>query len=239
VGIGEWPKYLGISIKDINQKIIPADDQRLDPFWSKVAELGVPILWHLTDPTAFFQPVDRFNERFTELGHYPFWSYYKPGIPDKATLYKQQENVLKKHPNMLVIGAHMGMLADNLSYLSYLFDTYPNYYVDCSATLSELGRQPYTTRKFFIKYQDRILFGSDGGALVGVKGWTVEKFFQAYFEFFETENEYIDYPGQGAINQGNWKICGVNLPDEVLEKIYYKNAERIFPKIFKNTLLEK
>ncbi len=237
-GIGEFPKYLGISIKDTTGKIVPIDDPRLDPLWSKIAALNVPILWHCTDPSAFFQPVNKFNERFTELGRYPFWSYYKPGVPTKAELLKQQENVLKKHPKMVVIGAHMGMCADDLNHLAYLFDTYPNYYVDCSATLSELGRQPYTTRKFFIKYQDRILFGSDGGALHGIKGWTVEKFYQAYYEFFETENEYIGYPMQGAINQGNWKICGINLPDEVLEKIYYKNAEKILPNIFNSNSSE-
>jgi len=96
-----------------------------------------------------------------------------------------------------------------------------------STTLSELGRQPYTARKFFIKYQDRILFGTDGGAMFGQLGWTVAKFYRAHFEFLETENEYIDYPMQGAINQGSWKIYGINLPDEVLAKIYYKNAEKL------------
>src|SRR3972149_4230572 len=233
-GIGELAKFWGLTIKDASGKVIPVDDPRLDPFWAKAAELQIPVLWHLVDPTPFFQPVNRFNERYTELGRYPFRSYYKPGFPTKATLFKQQENVLKNHPTTIFIGAHLGMSADNLNYLSYLFDTYPNYYVDCSAVLGELGRQPYTTRKFFIKYQDRILFGSDGGALVGVKGWTVEKFYQSYFEFFETDNEYIDYPGQGAINQGDWKIYGINLPDEILEKIYYKNAEKILFKSSSN-----
>jgi predicted TIM-barrel fold metal-dependent hydrolase len=227
LGIGELAKYLGLTIKDVSGKVIRIDDPRLDPFWAKIGELNIPVLWHVADPTPFFQPIDRFNERVAELRRYPFWSYYKPGIPSKETVLKQLENVLKKHPETIFIGAHMGQVADNLKYLSYLFDTYPNYYVDCAATFSELGRQPFSARKFFIKYQDRILFGSDGGALHGVKGWTVEKFYRSCFEFLETENEYIDYPMQGAINQGNWKIYGINLPDEVLEKVYYKNAEKI------------
>lgn len=231
MGIGELAKYLGLTIKDVSGKVIPIDDSRLDPFWAKAGELKIPVLWHVADPTPFFQPVDRFNERVTELRRYPFWSYYKPGIPSKETVLKQLENVLKKHPETIFIGAHMGQVPDNLKYLSYLFDTYPNYYVDCAATFSELGRQPYTARKFFIKYQNRILFGSDGGALHGVKGWTVEKFYRSSFEFLETDNEYIDYPMQGAINQGNWKIYGINLPDDVLEKLYYKNAEKI---LFRN-----
>ncbi|HSR16460.1 MAG TPA: amidohydrolase family protein, partial [Ignavibacteriaceae bacterium] len=153
-----------------------------------------------------------------------------PGIPSRESVLKARENVIKKHPNTIFIGAHMGQNVDDLKYIAYLLDTYPNYYVEPSSTLSDLGKQPYTSRKFFIKYQDRILFGTDGGSLFGVKGWTVEKFYQAYFEFFETENEFISYPLQGAINQGDWKICGINLPDSVLEKIYYKNAEKILSK---------
>jgi len=184
-------------------------------------------LWHLGDQAAMFQPIDRFNERYQELRSFPEWSYYGSQFPRRETIMKGRENVLKKHPNTNIIGCHMGWNVDDLSYAGYLLDTYPNYYLDLSTTLSELGRQPYTTRKFFIKYQDRIVFGTDGGSLYGVKGWTVEKFYQAHWEFFETENEYIDYPMQGAINQGNWKIYGINLPDSVLQKIYYKNAEKL------------
>ncbi|MCK4817495.1 amidohydrolase, partial [bacterium] len=69
---------------------------------------------------------------------------------------------------------------------------------------------------FFIKYQNRIIFGTDGGSLFGVKDWSVEKLYQAHFEFLETENEYIEYPMQVAINQGSWKKYGINLPDSVL-----------------------
>jgi len=226
-GDGELWKNLGLKTKDITGKIISVDDPRLDPLWAKAGDLGVPILWHLGDPAAMFQPIDRFNERYQELRSFPEWSYYGSQFPRRETIMKGRENVLKKHPNTNIIGCHMGWNVDDLSYAGYLLDTYPNYYLDLSTTLSELGRQPYTTRKFFIKYQDRIVFGTDGGSLYGVKGWTVEKFYQAHWEFFETENEYIDYPMQGAINQGNWKIYGINLPDSVLQKIYYKNAEKL------------
>jgi predicted TIM-barrel fold metal-dependent hydrolase len=225
-GIGEFPKDLGIRLYDTSGKLIPIDDPRLDPLYTKAGELGFPILWHTADPTPFFERVDGFNERFSELGKYPDWSYFGTNFPSKETLIKQKENVLKKHPETIVIGGHFDWMTDDLDYLGHLLDTYPNYYIEFGSILSELGRQPFTTRKFFIKYQDRILFGTDGGALF-TKGWTVEKLYQAYFEFLETENEYIDYPLKGAINQGNWKIYGINLPDEVLEKIYYKNAEKI------------
>ena len=227
VGDGELWKNLGLKTKDSSGKVIPVDDPRLDPLWAKAGELGVPILWHMGDPAAMFQPIDRFNERFIELRRYPEWSYYGPQFPSRETIMKGREHVLKKHPNTIFIGCHMGWNVDDLDYAGYLLDTYPNYYLDMSTTLSELGRQPYTTRRFFIKYQDRIVFGTDGGSLYGVKGWTVEKFYQAHWEFLETDNEYIDYPMQGAINQGSWKIYGIHLPDSVLQKIYYKNAAKI------------
>lgn len=226
-GNGETWKDFGLRSRDITGKVIPVDDPRIDPLWEKAAQLNIPVLWHMGDPAPFFQPVDKYNERYIELGRYPEWSFYGPRFPKRETILKGRENVLKKHPNTIFIGCHMGWNSDNLEYAAYLLDTYPNYYLDLSTTLSELGRQPYTARKFFIKYQDRILFGTDGGSLFNVKGWTVAKFYRAYFEFLETQNEYIDYPMQGAINQGSWKIYGINLPDEVLEKIYYKNAERL------------
>ncbi len=227
VGEGELWKNLGLKTKDASGKVLPVDDPRIDPFWAKAGELGIPVLWHMGDPAAMFQPIDRYNERYQELRSFPEWSYYGPQFPSRETIMKGRENVLSKHPNTKIIGCHMGWNSDDLAYAGYLLDTYPNYYLDLSTTLSELGRQPFTARKFFIKYQDRIVFGTDGGSLYGVKGWTVEKFYQAHWEFLETENEYIDYPMQGAINQGNWKIYGINLPDSVLEKIYYKNAEKL------------
>jgi uncharacterized protein len=227
-GDGEVWKYLGSRTRDENGLVIPVDDPRLDPLWAKAGELGIPFLWHMIDPVANFQPIDKHNERYVMLSRYPEFSFYDPGrIPSREIMIKGRENVLRKHPETIFIGCHMGMNPENLAYVAYLLDTYPNYYVEISTVVSELGRQPITARKFFIKYQNRILFGTDGGSLFGVKGWTVEKFYQAYFEFLETENEYFSYPLQGAINQGDWKIYGINLPDSALEKIYYKNAEKI------------
>ena len=225
-GIGEFPKDLGLKIYDSSGKLLRIDDPRLDPLYEKAGELGVPFVWHATDPTAFFERVDRFNERFIELGRYPQWSYYGNGCPSKETVLKELENVVRKHPNTIIVGAHFDWMTDDLNELGRWLDKYPNYYVEFGTILSELGRQPYTTRKFFIKYQDKILFGTDGGALF-TKGWTVAKFYRAYFEFLETDDEYIDYPLKGAINQGNWEIYGIDLPDTVLQKIYYKNAEKI------------
>lgn len=227
-GDGEIWKFLGLRTRDKTGKVISVDDPRIDPFWSKAGELGVPIMWHMIDVESNFLPIDKHNERYEMLSTYPEFSHYDPeNIPPRSKLIKDRENVFRKHPNTIFIGCHMGMNPEDLEYVGYLFDTFPNYYVEMSTVLSELGRQPYTARKFFIKYQDRILFGTDGGSLFGVDGWTVEKFYQAHWEFLETENEYIKYPMQGAINQGDWRIYGINLPDSVLQKIYYLNAAKI------------
>ena len=225
-GIGEFPKDLGLKMRDESGKILPIDDPRLDPFYEKAGELGMPIVWHSTDPTSFWYPVDKYNERYSELREYPFESYYGPQFPSKETILNQVLNVLKKHPNTIIIGAHLGYRMDDLDSLGKILDTYPNFYVECGSTISEIGRQPYTARRFFIKYQDRIMFGTDAGLFT--KYWTFEKIYRAYYEFLETDDEYIDYPLKGFQNQGNWEVYGINLPDSVLQKIYYKNAERIF-----------
>ena len=232
-GLKVW-RDLGLKYKDRNGDLVPIDDPRLDPIWNRAGELGIPVLIHSADPTPFFTPVDRFNERYEELTKYPDLSFLGRDFPKKEALFAQRENLLKKHPQTIIIGAHMGEIPENLDYLGYLLDTYPNFYVDISSRLPELGRQPFTARKFFIKYQDRILFGTDGGYMLGTKELPAEKFFGTYFEFLETSNEYFEYPLSDIYNQGRWRIYGLELPDEVLKKIYYKNAEKL---LFKKPLL--
>ena len=150
----------------------------------------------------------------------------------KDEMMAARERLITRHPEITWIGAHMGMNDDDLDYASYMLEKYPNYNVDMSSVVHSLGRQPYTARRFFIRYQDRILFGSDGGyklAPAGSDGWTTERMYRSYFEFLETENEYADYPQSDITKQGHWRVYGLNLPPEVLEKIYYKNALRLLP----------
>jgi len=222
-------KGFGLDLIDNSGKLVPVDDPRFDPIWEKAASMKLPVLMHSTDPSPFWTPTDGFNERYEELRDYPKWSYYyNPNYPPKKTILKQTENLIKKHPKTIFVMAHMGCIPEDLAYVAYLMDTYPNYYVDIAAVIAELGRQPYTARKFFVKYQDRILFGSDGGYGLNLKGlWPPERLFRTYFEFMETSNEYFEYQLWGVHNQGRWYIYGIDLPDTVLEKIYYKNAEKI------------
>jgi predicted TIM-barrel fold metal-dependent hydrolase len=150
-------------LKDTTGKFVPLDDSRYAPIWDKAGDLGIPVLMHSADPSQFWTTVDRFNERYEELKDFPEWSFNDPQLPKKETLLSQTENLVKRHPKTIFVMAHMGSNSENLQYVDYLMNKYPNYYVDIAAVIAELGRQPYTARMFFIKYQDRIVFGTDGG----------------------------------------------------------------------------
>ncbi len=213
-------KSLGMGQRDSDGRIAPVDDPRLDPIWAKAGELGMPVLIHTSDTPAFFKAPDGRNERYEEIIGNPAWSRYGKS-PSHEELLAQRDRVIARHPGTIFIGAHMGMSEDNLAEVAARLDRYPNYYVDMAAVVHALGRQPVTARRFFIKYQDRILFSTDGGyGLVKQEpGWTAERLFRSYIEFLETANEYVEYPMWGAHSQGRWRIYGLDLPDEVLEKI--------------------
>jgi predicted TIM-barrel fold metal-dependent hydrolase len=191
----------------------------------------MPLLVHTGEPPAFWQPVDAHNERYSELLANPGASVRSDNMPTFAELMAQRERLLARHPGTNFIGAHMGMNPNDLEYVASLLDRYPNYYVDMSSVVAELGRQPRTAREFFLRYQDRILFGTDGGFALEPDGnkWTPERYYRSYFEFLETANEYIRYPFWDVAKQGNWRVYGIDLPDDVLKKIYVTNAERLIP----------
>jgi predicted TIM-barrel fold metal-dependent hydrolase len=230
VGIGEINKSFGTAFRDPEGKLLKVDDPRLDPIWDEAGRLGLPVLIHTGDPPAFFLPVDEHNERYEELSEFPEWSRSNPGDPTFEQLMTDREQLIAKHPRTIFIGAHIGSNEDDLAYASHLLDKYPNYYVDMAARVAALGREPYTARRFLIKYQDRVLFATDGGFGMAdtEPGWTAERYFRSHFEFLETANEYIEYP-QWPLSQGRWRVYGVDLPPEVLEKIYAGNIERLLP----------
>ncbi len=214
-------KALGLVYRDKHGKLFRVDDPRIDPIWAKCGELGIPVMIHVSDPKAFFTPLDQNNERYDELAAHPNWSFYGGDYPTKDEILEQRNAILKKHPNTMFIGAHFGNLPENLKKVGQWLDEFPNFYVDVDARISELGRQPYSARKFMIKYQDRVLFGTDTEPNADA--------YRLYFRFLETDDEYID-PAPAHQQQGRWMIYGLYLPDEVLEKIYNKNALGIFEK---------
>ena len=211
-------KDLGLTDHDKSGKLVPVDDPRLDPIWEEAGRLGIPVSIHTSDPEAFFHPIDNTNERYEELIEHPDWSFYGPQFPTKEELLAQRDRMFAKHPHTTFVALHLANWPENLDYVSHLLDTLSNVMVEFGAREAELGRQPRRAREFFIKYQDRIMFGTDNSM--------DEAMYRNHFRWLETADEYFDYWGYPG--QGRWKIYGLDLPDEVLEKIYHKNAERIF-----------
>ena len=211
-------KDLGLTDRDKSGKLIPIDDPRLDPIWEEAGRLGIPVSIHTSDPEAFFHPTDNKNERYEELTEHPDWSFYGPQFPSKEELLAQRDRMFAKHPNTTFVALHMANWPENLDYVSRLLDRLPNVLVEFGAREAELGREPRRAREFFLKYQDRIMFGTDNEV--------AEPMYRNHFRWLETGDESFDYWGYPG--QGRWKIYGLNLPDDVLEKIYHKNAERMF-----------
>jgi len=212
-------KDLGLMVKDKSGKLIPVDDPRIDPIWEKCGELGIPVVIHVTDPKAFFEPTDQFNERYEKLIVHPDYSFYGDQYPTKEEVLDQRNRVIAKHKNTIFIGAHMGCLPEDLGRVAMWLDEYPNFYVETSARIGELGRQPYTARRFMINYQDRILFGTDA--------YPDAETYRLHYRFLETDDEYIDRSAGSKTHHERWMMYGLYLPDNVLEKIYNKNAIRI------------
>jgi predicted TIM-barrel fold metal-dependent hydrolase len=218
-GLKIW-KGFGLHVRDERGNLVSVDDQRLAPIWETTSELGLPVMIHVADPVAFFDPLNETNERWEELHAHPDWHFPHPTYPAFMTIIKQFANLILGNPHTTFIGAHVGCYAENLTWVSELLDHAPNFYVDISARISELGRQPYAARRFFLKYADHILFGTDMGPDLDT--------YRIYYRFLESEDEYFSYSKGEVPEQGRWHIYGLYLPDDVLEKVYYHNATRLF-----------
>lgn len=214
-------KELGLGHRNPDGSLIRVDEERWDPIWRACGELGLPVLIHTADPLAFFQPVDATNERWEELRRHPDWSFARPGYPSHAELTAALLRVVARHRKTTFIAAHLANSGEDLRTLGRWLDEHPNLYVDLAARIAELGRQPITARKFLLRYADRILLGTDGPR--------VHERLVAHWRFLETEDEYFRYAETPFPPQGFWNIYGVNLPDEVLKKIYSANAIRLIP----------
>jgi len=210
-------KDLGLGVRDKSGKLIAIDDARLDPIWEECGRLGIPVSIHSGDPEAFFHPVDATNERYEELLSHPDWSFYGRDYPGLQSLLEARNRVFARHPKTTFVSLHMGW-PENLDWVESMLEKYPNVMVEFGAREAELGRQPRRTRDLFLKFQDRVLFGTDNSVS--------EEMYRNNFRFLETADEYFDY--WGAPGQGRFEISGLALPDDVLEKIYHKNAEKLF-----------
>jgi predicted TIM-barrel fold metal-dependent hydrolase len=219
-------KNLGMFTKDASGRRVPTDDPRLDPIWAKAGELGIPVLIHTGEPMAFWLPHDRFNERWLELKEFPNRRRDSPEFASFEQTMAEQHNLFRKHPKTVFINAHLGWLGHDLARLGRLMDELPNMVTEIGAVLYDLGRQPRAARELLIKYQDRVLFGKDS--------WAPEEY-HPYFRTLETADEYFPYYRK---RHAFWRLYGLDLPDEVLRKIYYKNALRVIPGIDKSAFPE-
>lgn len=214
-------KRLGLKYKNPDGSLIEIDDYRWDPIWSVAGELDLPVIIHSADPVAFSQPIDERNERWEELNRHPDWSFHGEEFPSHEALLAARNRVIRRHPETTFIGAHVANYPENLSHVGQWLDEYPNLVVEISSRIAELGRQPYTARNFFLKYQDRIMFGSDGPRPAAR--------LLPYWRFLETCDENFAYAENPFPPQGLWNIHGLGLPDQVLRKLYHENAERVIP----------
>jgi predicted TIM-barrel fold metal-dependent hydrolase len=210
-------KNLGMDLKDTQGQRIRVDDPRFDPVWEACGRLKIPVLVHTADPHQFWQPQDKFNERWLELKERPERLRPPDRYPPWETIIGEQHRVFEKHRNTTFINAHLGWLGGNLAELGRLMDRCPNMYTEIGAVLAELGRQPRFARNWFIRYQSRVMFGKDT--------WAPTEY-HTYFRVLETADEYFDYYRR---RHAFWQMYGLDLPDEVIKKLYFKNALRVIP----------
>jgi hypothetical protein len=218
-GIKLW-KDFGLYLKKKNGERLKIDDPELDPIFEECEKNGLIISIHTADPKAFFSEIDEKNERYEELVRHPEWSFASKEFPSQETVLKERNNRFKRHPKLKFIALHFGEYADDLVKARKLLLENPNVYFDIAARIDELGRQPEKTKKFFEEFRNRILFGVDGPPDSGK--------LEIYSRFLETKDEYFDYYPKHKPRKGFWKIYGLGLDKQILEKIYFKNAEEIY-----------
>jgi predicted TIM-barrel fold metal-dependent hydrolase len=224
-------KTLGLYLREnvSEGRLVKIDDPRFDPMWEACGALNMPVAIHVSDPEAFFLPTDGTNERFEELNNHPDWSFHGKDFPSNMELLEARNRMIAKHPKTQFVVLHVGNDAENLAYVSECMDRFPNMSVEMAARVGELGRQPRASRKFFDKYQDRILFGTDAvpNGTDTPQQIYGDELYEIYYRFLETEDEYFDYAPAPVPPQGRWRIYGIGLPDSILKKVYNENAVRL------------
>jgi predicted TIM-barrel fold metal-dependent hydrolase len=214
-------KQWGLGYRNADGSLVRLDDPRWDPIWEECGKLGFPILMHTADPSAFFEPIDARNERFEELSRRPQWAFPPDRFPTREELLEARLRVVARHPQTRFIAAHLGNDGEDLQQAAGWLDQYPNLLLEIASRISELGRQPYSAKEFLERYSDRILFGTDGP-------WPAERL-RRYWQFLQTRDEYFPYSEKEFPPQGLWQIYGVDLSDQTLRNLYYRNAMRWVP----------
>lgn len=226
-GLKVW-KDLGLHLRDENGALLLVNDPRLSDVWDTLAALDMPMLIHTADPAAFFEPLDSQNERLEELLRHPDWHFADEQFPRMPVLLQAMEDMVAAHPDLTVIGAHVGCFAEDLGWVGRMMSTYPNFHADIAARVPELGRQPRATRSLIDQHPDRVLFGTDCFP-------PTAEYFRRYFRFLETDDEHFPYSSE-APGSGRWTISGVDLEPDQLRKVYGENARRLIPALRDSTV---
>jgi len=226
-------KGLGLSLREriTEGPLVKVDDRRFDPMWEACAAHRLPVYIHVADPEAFFLPIDCTNERWDELGNHPDWSFHGRDFPSFRELMEARDRLYARHPKTHFLSLHVGHDAENLAFVGESLDRFPNMSVELGARIGELGRQPRTAARFFDRYQDRILFGTDAVPPPAGESTPQQVFkdelYEIYYRFLETEDEYFDYAPAPVPPQGRWRIYGLGLSEAILKKVYSQNAVRL------------
>ena len=223
-------KTLGLYLREkvTTGRLIRVDDPRFDPMWETAGHLGMPIGIHVSDPEAFFLPIDRFNERYEELNAHPDWSFHGKDFPTNREIQEARVRVMKKHPKTVFVCHHVAD-SEDLALVSEWMEQCPNMWVELGARIGELGRQPRASRRFFERFQDRIVFGTDATpkGIEYPQQYFCDELYEIYYRFLETADEYFDYAPAKIPPQGRWKIYGIQLPEPILHKVYCQNFQRL------------
>ncbi|MBN6052882.1 amidohydrolase family protein, partial [Nonomuraea sp. RK-328] len=222
-GLKVW-KDVGLRVRDHRGELVMLDDPRLDPLWAAIGEAGIPIALHTADPVAFFEPADERNERLELLAARPDWNFSGPGFPPFERLMEAMEAMIARHPATTVIGVHAGCWPENLGFASRMLDTYPNFHIDIAARIAELGRQPRATRALMLRHPGRVLFGTDEIP-------PHPDVYRIHFRFLETDDEAFAHSLDDPPLMGRWTISGLDLPDDVLDRVYAANALALVPSL--------
>ncbi len=216
-------KNLGLTARDVDGSLIPVDDPRLDVIWRTCGELDFPVLIHSADPIAFFDPIDCSNERWMQLARWPSWSFHGPEFPSWREVIDQFERMIARHRGTRFIAPHMANAAEHLAVARRMLEEHENLWMDISGRVGEIGRRPYTIRRLFLEFPDRIMFGTDR-----YPGRPDQPRHRIYFRFLETDDEYFDYYDHPFPPAGDWKIHGIFLPEDVLRQVYHDTAARVY-----------
>jgi len=220
-GLKVW-KDVGLHVRDETGSLVLCDDKRLAPVWDVAARAGLPVLIHIADPPAFFEPLSENNERLEQLLVHPEWHFADPKFPRFQVLIDALEHLVAENKEVTFIGAHVGCNAEDLAWVGRMFDAYPNFYADIAARVADLGRQPRATRRLIMGHPTRVLFGTDAFP-------PKHSSYAGYYRFLETDDEYFPYSRANPPGSGRWTISGVYLPEDVLANVYGGNARRIIP----------